>query len=95
MIYPVLDLTGTGEGMTTYDGIGMKIDDLHLCARTYLGGDGDRRDPLASPLLAPSLNGLPRAFVLTVEHDALRAEGQRYAVRLEEARVPTTALDVE
>lgn len=46
-----------------------------------------RRSPYASPLLAPSLDGLPRALVVTAERDTLRRDGDEYARRLREAGV--------
>ncbi|MEV0003556.1 alpha/beta hydrolase [Micromonospora sp. NPDC050980] len=59
----------------------------------YLADSGDAAHPLASPLLAEDLSGLPPALVVTAGHDPLRAEGQRYAERLGEAGVPTETLD--
>ena len=94
LIYPALDMTAQGEGVLGYTGIGMKAEDMQLCARTYLGG-ADPHEPLASPLHAPDLTGLAPAFVLTVEHDALRWEAQRYAERLVAAGVATTTYDVD
>ncbi|WCN78791.1 alpha/beta hydrolase [Micromonospora sp. LH3U1] len=55
----------------------------------YLSDPAHARDPLASPLLADDLSGLPPALVVTAELDPLCAEGQRYAERLREAGVPT------
>ena len=53
----------------------------------YVADRSQRDDPLASPLRAPSLQGLPPAIVVTVEYDPLRDEGDRYADRLEQAGV--------
>ncbi len=38
-------------------------------------------------MLAPDLTDLPRAVILTGEHDALRGDGDRYAARLRDARI--------
>ena len=56
----------------------------------YLGPNGDGVHPEASPLHPTDLAGLAPAFVLTVEPDPLRDEGEAYTGRLEEAGVPVT-----
>ncbi|MBX6372683.1 MAG: alpha/beta hydrolase [Acetobacteraceae bacterium] len=56
----------------------------------YLRTPADQEDWRASPLRAPSLAGLPPAYVLTASHDPLRDEGEHYAQRLIETGVPVT-----
>jgi acetyl esterase len=56
----------------------------------YLNGAADIHDWRASPARATHLNGLPPAYVLTAGADPLRDEGDEYAERLKQARVPVT-----
>lgn len=92
LIYPVTDTAMSmpsynenGEGyMLTRDGMAWFFDQ-------YLGADGDNRShPLAAPLHAEDLSGLPPACVITAEFDPLRDEGERFGEKLSAAGVDTT-----
>lgn len=51
----------------------------------YLGPEGDANDPMASPILAADLSGLPPALIQVAEYDPLREDGIRYARALQAA----------
>lgn len=59
--------------------------DMEWFWANYTRGPDDDRDPLAAPLLAADLSGLPPALVMVAGYDVLRDEGLAYAGRLEEA----------
>jgi acetyl esterase len=61
----------------------------------YLKDKSEAADFRVAPLLAGSLAGLPRAFVVTAEYDVLRDEGQAYARRMEADGVEVTHVFAE
>jgi acetyl esterase len=70
-------------------GLGLTAGAMRYFWGHYLANPRDGANPLASPLRAPSLAGLPPAYVMTAEYDPLRDEGTAYAARLAAAGVDT------
>lgn len=61
----------------------------------YLAGTGAEMSPLASPVHAPSLAGLPPCLVLSAECDPMRDEGEDYARRLAGAGVEVRSIRLD
>ncbi|RBM19123.1 hypothetical protein DEH69_11745 [Streptomyces sp. PT12] len=102
LVYPVLD-HGDSEYKAAfrrrYRGfVGQRDFGAAACERIawlwdqYDPEGSHRDDPLAAPLRAAGLSGLPPATVILAEHDVLRGEGERYADRLRDAGVPVDLL---
>ena len=89
LVYPPLDhraeLSSTREPL---DPLFFGREDLAWCWSHYLAEPEDGDNPLASPLQAEELCGLPTALIITAELDPLRDQGELYAARLGEAGVP-------
>jgi acetyl esterase len=91
---PGLDLTlGSPSVQENAVGYGLTAEGLDEYAGRYAGTD-HRADPLASPLLADDLTGLPPTVVLTADLDPVRDDGERFVSRLHQAGVPAVALRV-
>jgi acetyl esterase len=91
LVYPVTDYHfDTASYRENADDYLLTKDAMVWFWNHYLRSAADGQNPLASPLRADSLRGLPPALVLTAEFDPLRDEGEAYATRLREAGVPVT-----
>lgn len=85
----------TASYMDCADGYGLTRKEMIWFWDHYLNDKEEAKDFRVAPLLAPSLAGLPRAFVVTAEYDVLRDEGQAYAKRLSQEGVMVTHLFME
>ncbi|MET8279929.1 alpha/beta hydrolase [Micromonospora sp. NPDC005174] len=88
LVYPNTDIGGEPSGPVGDDPTLFNRHSVAWYRTHYLAEPEQSRDPLASPLRADDLSGLPAALVITAELDPLCAEGQRYAERLGAAGVP-------
>jgi acetyl esterase len=79
--YPSYERNASGYMLTTKA--------LRWFMDNYIPDPADRKDPMASPMLRPSLEGLAPALVISAEFDPLVDENEAYARRLAEAGVPT------
>ncbi|MBA2365447.1 MAG: alpha/beta hydrolase [Actinobacteria bacterium] len=90
LIYPVMDFDfDTASYREHAEGFGLTRESMRWYWDCYASTEA-RSDPLAAPLQAADLAGLPPALVISAEHDVLRDEAEAYARRLEAAGVPVT-----
>lgn len=86
LIYPVVDATLAQPSVAELAlGYGLTLSTMRWFVDQYLPDPSARLDPLASPLAAPDLSGLPPAVVVTAGYDLLRDQGDAYAARLRAA----------
>jgi acetyl esterase len=94
LIYPVIDSTSgrndypsKSENATGYF---LHTQSVEWFRQQYLPDEDASEEPYCSPNRAPSMVGLPDAFILTAEFDPLRDEGEHYGELLQTADVPVT-----
>lgn len=97
LIYPVTDVPGGTQSYKDFaEGYFLEAEGMGWFWNHYvLSGGGDPADPLAAPLRAPSLAGLPPAYVVTAGFDVLRDEGKAYAEALKKAGVEVEYVNYE
>jgi acetyl esterase len=88
LIYPPVDFTARRSvrqeiaGRATLTDERMEYFNCH-----YFRTAEDARGPMASPILADDVSGLPPALMITAEYDPLADEGAAYADKLRPAGV--------
>jgi len=91
LIYPAVDLSMSGDYYGRFTkGLILTDDAVRMSIGIYIPDPAERKDWRASPLLAPSLRGLPPTCMIMAGFDPLHAEGEVFAARLEKEGVATT-----
>jgi acetyl esterase len=89
LIYPVTNYSfDTPSYRENGEGYLLTRDSMQWFWKHYLASDEDGKNAYASPMQARQVRRVAPAFVITAEFDPLRDEGEAYAARLKEARVP-------
>ena len=79
--YPSYERNATGYMLTRAA--------MHKFISAYVPNVADRLDPRASPMLRPNLKGLAPTLIIGAEFDPLVDDNEAYALRLQQAGVPT------
>lgn len=96
MIYPGTDLRmGTPSYVRLGDGYFLTAAKMRWFVDQYLRSPADAGNPLASPILADSVAGLPPALLITAGLDPLLDEGLAYGERLRQAGVPVEHMNYD
>jgi acetyl esterase len=89
LIYPVIDHDFDRPSYCeNAEGYMLTAHSMRWFWEQYVHSPAEMADPLASPIHASDLSGLPPALIITAEFDPLRDEGEAYADRLRQAGVP-------
>jgi acetyl esterase len=94
LIYPTTQLRAKTESMTAFaEGYFLEKKTMDWFFDQYMPADADMNDWRVSPLAAPDLSGLPKAYVVTAGFDPLKDEGKAYADKLNRAGVAAVYID--
>lgn len=94
LIYPVTQARAKTDSMTAFaEGYFLEKRTMDWFFDQYLTPETDLNDWRVSPLAAPDVAGLPRAYVVTAGFDPLKDEGKAYADKLNRAGVAAVHVD--
>jgi acetyl esterase len=83
LVYPMIDATCSQPSYRDFaEGFGPGAGDMKRGWNEYLPKGANPRDPVASPLFYPILDGVAPAHVISAEYDTLRDEGEAFALRM-------------
>lgn len=83
LVYPAVDAAcDTASHYLVAEGCGLTRDAMRFFWRHYLGDPAAAANPEAAPLLAPRLDAMPPAVIVTAELDPLRDDGEAFGARL-------------
>jgi len=89
LLLPALDLSTESRSFEDFaEGYLLTRSRARFYFDSYLNRPEDVNDPRASPLRAPSLTGLPAAFVIAAGLDPTLSHTEAYVERLRESNVP-------
>lgn len=96
LVYPVTDLTFSGESYNTYgQGYGLDASGMTFFRNAYIGENLDKdafdqvtQNPEASPLFAEDFSIFPPTLLIVAEADPLYDDSMEFGKKLERAGVP-------
>ncbi len=92
LIYPIASYydPASPSYLENASGFGLSRPEMIWFIDAYLASPAEAGNPLAFPLEADNLAGLPSALIITAEYDPLRDEAEQYAQKLQQAGVRVT-----
>jgi acetyl esterase len=94
LIYPTTQARAKTESMKAFaEGYFLEKPTMDWFFDQYLPAEVDLNDWRVSPLAAPDLSGLPRAYIVTAGFDPLKDEGKAFADKLNHAGVAAVYVD--